>query len=243
MTEPANPRKPPTAKEAELVDAFLVCVRAAGFKVFPECNDFDVLLVATDDCLGFKAGDQIGVEAKMVPNEKVLHQALPRLNGAGPHYYVVLVPQCSYMFREIATRIGITVVTREMIEATRVGRNIFNRILARRHEPKQLCWVPDCEVPERRGGLFGPKKITKWQMSAVKLCMFGVTRGYLMREDFTEAGIDIQLFIKRGWILPFDKVKGSKGRMAQRYVMADNPEAPHLKYIDIAEALEKAGVL
>jgi hypothetical protein len=240
--KPAAVAKVRSQKEGELVDLFLEHVRACGFKAFPETADFDVLLVATEVCTGFKAGDQIGVEAKIRANIDVMYQALPR-RGSGPHYYVILVPDATHQYREIATALGITVVTKEMINVSRPGRSIFNRIRARRHEPTALCWVPDCEIPGMRGGIAGPKKITKWKMNAVKLCMLGVSRGYLRAQDFHEAGIRMDLFVKNEWVKQHGKEAGPNGRPVNTYVLVDENNPPHLKYMDVTEALEKAGLI
>jgi len=83
---------------------------AQGWVAYPETAGFDILLVREID------GAQIGIEAKLVLNAKVVEQALPnglRWNAGevGPDYRAVLVPHGkSTGMERICAALGITVI-------------------------------------------------------------------------------------------------------------------------------------
>lgn len=75
--------------EAELCNAFIEDV-SDEWTVYPESCGFDILLVHND------TGHQIGIEAKLRLNAKVLVQALPspdHVSNHGPDFRAILVPQ------------------------------------------------------------------------------------------------------------------------------------------------------
>lgn len=110
--------RPPWKTEAEMCDAFMDAARAAGWTVYPETAGFDILLVS--------GGLQVGVEAKLHPNVKVLSQALGWTRTiyrpveehrahrgyhrgellvpgkVGPTYHAVVVPNSTDGFVELA---------------------------------------------------------------------------------------------------------------------------------------------
>lgn len=98
--------------EADLCASFLAYL-PEGWTAYAETEGFDILLVRTSD------GAQIGVEAKMTLNAKVLLQAAQGLyarhNGgtSGPDYRAALVPAgtASTEMIALARLIGVTVIT------------------------------------------------------------------------------------------------------------------------------------
>lgn len=94
--------------EAELCSAFLSCL-PAGWTAYNETGDFDILLVHDE------TGHQIGIEAKLRLNAKVLCQATDGRDGRyqknGPDYRAVLVGTVSGDMQTLATRLGIKVLT------------------------------------------------------------------------------------------------------------------------------------
>ena len=82
-------REKPFATEGALCEAFAEWARAEGFTVYPETAGWDMLLVAAD-------GHQLGIEAKLSLNLKVLAQALKGCTYSaerGPDYRAILVPE------------------------------------------------------------------------------------------------------------------------------------------------------
>lgn len=78
--------------EADLCEVFIEDVKAVGgWTVYPETAGFDIL------CVYDKTGHQLGIEAKLALNAKVVDQILPgvsgyQLSGPGPDFRAVLVP-------------------------------------------------------------------------------------------------------------------------------------------------------
>jgi len=96
--------KPAFASEAALCADFSVAAAAQGWTIYPETSGWDLLLV--------KGGTQIGVQAKLRPNLKVLAQAAQPLQWGrcGPDFLSVLVPDCEGEFRAVAQAAGIMVL-------------------------------------------------------------------------------------------------------------------------------------
>lgn len=93
-------------KEADLCAAFLKTVPEC-WTAYSETGGFDILLV--HDC-----GAQIGIEAKLRLNAKVLRQALDGVDSwyesVGPDYRAVLVPHGNDDMAYVAGRLGLTVL-------------------------------------------------------------------------------------------------------------------------------------
>lgn len=90
--------------EAALCDAFIRSVPAEWI-VYPETCGWDIVLVHRE------GGFQIGVEAKLKLNAKVLVQAMePRRDQSGPDFRAVLVGGVVAENAQIAARLGLTVI-------------------------------------------------------------------------------------------------------------------------------------
>lgn len=80
--------------EASLCDCFIESMHAhGGWTIYPETAGFDML------CVYDKTGHQLGIEAKLALNAKVIEQILPRqymgytdIGVAGPDFRAVVVP-------------------------------------------------------------------------------------------------------------------------------------------------------
>lgn len=230
------------ASEAELCEQLVGAARAHGFQAFPETADFDVLLVAGSRATGFAEGEQVGVQAKLHPNLAVLHQTLlAQRRPTRPGLFAVLVPDASDAFRDVARELKVTVLTGIRLSDPR-ERFPLTRPVWYRVPTAKPCWVPECEVEGMAAGTSAPLQLTPWKMKAVKLAMRGAMRGYLTRRDFAEHDVSIQRWIKMGWIVAYDYVV-ENGRRVARYVLNDDKNPPHLRYHEVACALEKAGAL
>ncbi|MCB5201687.1 hypothetical protein LH464_04240 [Neorhizobium sp. T786] len=110
MTAP-RPSKAVFANEAALCATFIAAL-PEGWTAYPETAGFDIVLVRQVD------GAQIGVEAKMTLNAKVLLQAVEGLHSSreagcsGPDYRAALVPHgtASHEMKVIAKKLGVTVL-------------------------------------------------------------------------------------------------------------------------------------
>jgi hypothetical protein len=90
--------------EAELCAAFIKWAEKQGWKSYAETAGWDILLVAAD-------GTQIGVQAKLRFNMKVLQQAVDYGlwgRGIGPDFRAVLVPDSGG--KDICAALGMTMI-------------------------------------------------------------------------------------------------------------------------------------
>ena len=199
------------ATEAELVAAFSDCIdpkhwarnpnAAPKWVAYHETADWDLLLVHPD-------GWQIGVEAKLTLNPKVLEQALPGCwaDDVGPDFRAVLVPEDglqNHMHR-IALHLGIVVLTvgKRSRYSDRPaawdlhpslpdpsGRNDSYELKAWPNwMPSRRCKLPDY-VPDVTGGHAAPLRLSEWKIKAIKLLILLDRTGAVTRADMKALGI------------------------------------------------------
>lgn len=213
--------------EAELCERMMTVAREACH-VHPETADWDVLLVQPS------TGMQVGVQAKLRANLEVLAQALPRGNGSkevGPDVRAVLVPTAAWPFVSIAGRLGVHVFQGDLISTDEI-RAAFRT--GHRWPYSSREWVPEHEVIAP-AGTAAPKRVTKWKLSAVKLCLVVRSRGYATPADFRELKLDDKWWFDRR----FGPVLLSESR--GRYVLnaAADAKAPDRRWPEIAEAITR----
>lgn len=183
--------------EAEMVELF--CQQFPKYSekrtwtAYHETAGWDLLLVADDN------GDQIGIEAKLSLNAKVLAQSLPGrwFDRDGPDYRAVMVPQgsCQVHMQELALALGLTVL--EIAPpGSSWGHSRFLPTGATGYPdmdwqawlPERRCKLPDY-VPDVIGGKAAPVKLTAWKISAMKLLIILERRGYVTRADMRLLGL------------------------------------------------------
>lgn len=217
--------------EAALCADFLAWVRAeAGqtrydvqmpaWQAYAETAGWDILLVGED-------GTQIGIQAKLRFNLKVLHQAIPGSwdthSGTGPDYRAILVPHEDATARDLCGALGLTVFSRrsswcerpEFLPYPTLGKDSW----ATWHYwgPERRCELPDY-IPDVPAGASGPRQLTKWKVKALRLLATLSIRGYLTRQDFRSHGVDPRPWVgpAPGWLRP---VLGTSGQ----YVLGPHP--------------------
>lgn len=139
----------PFATEAELCAAFLACVPAT-WQAYPETCGFDIVLAHKE------TGAQIGIEAKLTLNAKVLVQVTDgrERSATGPDYRAVLVGKVVAENAIIAERLGVKILTMDPRHDPKHG---FYRVPPRGYpETKWVVnggsdWLP--EVFEYRTGV------------------------------------------------------------------------------------------
>lgn len=216
--------------EAALVEAFVAWAEADGWVAYAETAGWDVLLVRKVD------GFQIGVEAKMSLNAKVLCQVLDKDyaygRGEGPDCVAVLVPHadCVLGFPQIAARLGIVVLRgseRHRWEVKAKGKFTFEpRLPVDKHvwheneldgrswverAPDRRCSLPDY-VPDVGGGKAAPVALTGWKIKAIKIAVLLERRGYLTRADFKALRIDARRFVDHWLDVVDEKERGDRRR-------------------------------
>lgn len=224
-------KAPEFEKEADVVAAFVAHVegwnenrnrKTSKWTIYPETAGWDLLLVD-------EAGVQIGIEAKLSLNAKVICQALPDSHwsqGKGPDYRAVLVPGkgCQGHFHPIAFALGLTVIEVSASPYDWRGRRhlqINPNGLPDEHSgwdydlrhwvswlPEQRCALPDY-VPDVQGGKPCPVALTAWKIKAIKLLILLERRGGVTRRDMNHLGISHSRWTDayHGFLTP-DRIKG-----------------------------------
>ncbi len=207
--------------EAALVDAFCETLRTdwrAKYTVYPETAGFDLLLVQDG------TGIQIGIEAKLTLNAKVLRQALEGGHsdwGDGPDYRAVLVPRGGTQndLRAIADYVGLSVI--EVYNCRPGGKRPDWRISLNSPDenghsftlrgwhnwlPRERCKLP-AYIPDVRAGIAAPVQLTQWKIKAIKLMIVLDRRGYVTRQDMKRLDISPTRWTDRyqGFLRPGDK--------------------------------------
>lgn len=193
--------EPDFANEADLVAAFCEYVeraynknpnrrRKTSWQIYHETAGFDLLLVEA------ATGVQIGVEAKMALNNKVMCQALPdRHYERGPDYRAVLVPSSKVQIGTsmLAGLVGLKVL------------GVYNQMYGGRKPvwnapslpdegslyqydewypwmPTERCSLPEY-VPDVVGGKPSPVALTAWKIQAIRLIILLDRQGFVTRAD------------------------------------------------------------
>lgn len=200
--------------EADLVQAF--CADLAKSRVGPdwtvyhETGGFDLLLVHA------KTAIQLGIEAKLSLNVKVLTQAIPSYYSQddGPDYRGVLVPFGTDQagVAELAEWLGLGVIT--FRKPDRFSKPHYNLPDENGHWsqrkwhswlPTRRCTVPDY-IPDVVGGKRSPLQLTDWKIRAIKLLILLDKRGFVTRADLKVLGLS-----PSRWTAPGGFLKAENG--------------------------------
>lgn len=159
-------------------------MRDFPWTVYPETAGWDLLLVHRD-------GYQLGIEAKLSLNAKVIEQAIEGSRTywetSGPDYRAVLVPdgKIQHHMGSICHALGLRVLRAYKDRVHRLAdlpdeasnyRNWPNWC------PSERCPLPDY-IPDVEGGHSAPVQLTLWKVKAIKLMIILERRGYVTRAD------------------------------------------------------------
>lgn len=241
--------RPEFKTEADLCAAFIGLL-PKEWVAYPETGGFDILLVGPE-------GVQIGVEAKLVLNAKVVAQAMEGLAPSptdgwremmpAPDHRAVLVPigAGSFDLRAIAAGIGITVIS--LFEQR--GWDQVVSLAFRPELPSQSKdWHDFCPatridlpeyVPDVAAGASAPVALTRWKIGAIKLAVILSRRGYVTRADFTHVGIDSSRWVRppRPWL----DAGAVRGQWVISPRMPDFETMHPRNYVEIAADFKKWG--
>lgn len=186
--------------EAEMVARFLEI--SAGDKywdfkdwtVYPESCGWDLLLVHRD-------GYQLGIEAKLSLNPKVIEQALigqHRYYGEdGPDYRAVMVPanKVQKHMEYICDAIGVGIIRiTEHGEPQRSSISFPDQhmryTMHKWHNwcPSVRCKLPEY-IPDVMAGIASPIQLTPWKIKAIKLMILLERNGSVSRADMKKLEI------------------------------------------------------
>jgi hypothetical protein len=198
-------------KETDLCAAFIKSLRK-GWTAYPETGGFDILLSRDAD------GFQIGIEAKLRLNAKVICQAAENLahhyvDMSGPDCRAVLIPEnVSMDMAAICKFLGITVIRMWDGSSKGYGRPAHqfspqlpdikdNGWMESWHEraPSSRLKLPDY-IPDVIAGDKSPVTLTAWKVKAIKIAVTLEKRGYVTRADFSHHKISMSMWTQSGWI-------------------------------------------
>lgn len=189
------------SSEAEMCDAFLKAIKQP-WVAYAETQGWDILLVHATD------GRQIGIQAKLKLNAKVLTQAAETHGWwalrRGPDYRAVLIPE--YVNRDLedlAAFCSLTVI-KVRHSPGRHGTAFFPSLEFIEDDqyyhqlmPSERLALPEF-IPDVRAGMPSPRQLTTWKIGVLKLSILLAETGYLTRADFRRHKIDIRRFIGPG---------------------------------------------
>lgn len=237
MAKTAGPK---FASEADLVAAY--CAALDRHNAHPRISDdqkwiayhetanWDLLLVNQ------ATGSQIGIEAKLSLNAKVLSQAIPGRHHEprGPDFRAVLVPSSDLQghISHLAGHLGIVVIYADA--QPHYGNDTFTWNFHPRLPtedssydmlqwpfwcPAERCSLPDY-VPDVLGGKASPVALTTWKIRAIKLMIVLERRGHITRRDLKFLKLSESRWTAWDGFLNADRAKGG-------YVAG--PKTPDLK--------------
>jgi hypothetical protein len=201
------------AKEIDLCAAFIKAL-PKGWTAYAETGGFDILLSRDAD------GFQIGIEAKLKLNAKVVCQAAEsmsyqRADLSGPDCRAVLIPErVSLDMAPVCIHLGITVIRVCPMGGKRNGyktnpfhpplppigkENAYSERYWHERAPASRITLPDY-VPDTLAGDKSPVTLTGWKIKAIKIAVTLDKRGYVTRADFKHHQISMSLWSQRHWI-------------------------------------------
>jgi hypothetical protein len=203
-------KKPKYEPEAALCADFIAWAKAEagkfyrGVKVpvwtpYAETAGWDILLVAPD-------GTQIGVQAKLKFNMKVLAQSIPdgwrHWNDTGPDYRAVLVPENDSTHAAICAALGLTMFHSTFRDGFAPGLDMIWGESWHYWSPRKRCELPEF-VPDVVAGDSAPVQLTKWKIAALRIVATLECRGYVTRQDFRNYDLDSRRWTgPGGWLVP-----------------------------------------
>lgn len=231
----------PFATEVDLCSCFVEQIDQKEWGVYAESCGWDILLVRRAD------GFQIGIEAKLKLNLKVIDQAIEcdytSADSPGPDCRAILVPSTETGFDSLCAYIGLTVIRvwpkSKYWKKGRVEPGL-PAIKDRGWRDRWYEWCPTVRhklpeyVPDVRAGAPSPTQLTDWKIKAIKIAVLLEKRGYVTRADFKHLHIDHRRWLKPASWLLIEDGHYVRGRMpnfqAQHPVVWDQIKADFEKW-------------
>jgi len=228
-------------KESDLCQWFQDVAHDAGYTVYNEWGGYDQIVVQP-------GGIQIGVEAKLRANVKVLHQAIrdwPLIKNYGDkpkkrvrastHYRAVLVPKATKEFEYVASALGVMVFSQKGYGRTSWSRERFWSPPSR---APRCRWGTGIDlppvIPDVIGGKASPLRLTPWKIKAIRLCIRLREKGYLTSRDFKEFKVSQQY-----WRVKLLKTDGKEGSYI-RWIPSGNHPLPDEEHPQVTAQLREA---
>lgn len=215
--------EPKFSSEAEMCQNFMSAL-PEGWIAYPETGGFDILLVRKED------GTQVGIEAKLKLNAKVIAQAAPdwsiwRIEHPAPDFRAVLVP--NYVSGELSAicgLIGIQIIRvhhRDHWQCQRYGKEPVVRFTpdlpSLKYNHNEMCgeqWFDFCPakrltlpdyIPDTGAGNPSPLQLSHWKIKAIKIVVILQKEGFVNSADFKKHQISMSRWTQGGmtaWLRP-----------------------------------------
>lgn len=213
--------------EAHLVSLFCRTIRERNehaqrtgkltWTEYHETAGWDLLLVRSD-------GVQVGIEAKMTLNAKVLEQSIPHpTDKEGPDFRAVLVARTGLQrhLSRIAAHLGLTIISLDARYGWRVDLpvqvNASPQFLPGDSDWSLRSWFPwypesRCELPEYvpdvTGGKASPVTLSPWKIRAIRLMVLLERQTFVTRKDMRALGISPTIWTSQHGYLQPGPVRG-----------------------------------
>lgn len=207
-------KTPRYESEVALCAAFIAWVKSQAGQVvygrpipawvpYAETAGWDILLVAPD-------GTQIGIQAKLRFNLKVIAQSIPaqwdHWRDEGPDFRAVLVPQRDGTAVDICAALGLMLFAPlddyRGITDFAPGLDMEHSVGWHYWSPHQRCELPEF-VPDVAAGSSAPVQLTKWKIAALRIAATLELDGHVTREHFRLFRIDPRRWTgPSGWLVP-----------------------------------------
>lgn len=198
-----EPIKYPT--EADLCADFIAYAKRAGWVPYAETGGYDLVLSGRD-------GIQIGIQAKLRFNLKVVEQILEAYTTEGPDFRAILVPEEPVGARLICKHLGVVIIGGSRWDRNQWGIDLKDGA----HwnggwfywNPTRRLKLPEY-VPDVVAGASGPAQLTQWKVAALRLVAILELRGWVTRATFGELDLDHRRWTgPDGWLRPCPTVSG-----------------------------------
>jgi len=227
-------------KETDLCQQFIEALPDEWI-AYTETGGFDILLVRKAD------GAQVGIEAKLRLNAKVILQAAESNSVfsatlPGPDFRAVLIPDnVSHELSALCRLLGIEVIklTHKNSDWNRYSdkgkkANFSPDLPSLQYNHSQMCgeqWLDFCPhqrirlpdfIPDTSAGNPSPIQLSQWKIKAIKIVIELQKKGFVTRADFKNYGISMSRWTQGGltaWLQP--------GKERGQYVATDR--APTFK--------------
>lgn len=206
-------KAPKFASEADLCAAFIAAVkedhRGGEWTAYPETEGWDILLAHRD-------GLQVGIQAKLALNAKVVDQALPGwtwVADTGPDHRAVLVPSgATGHMAGICNHLGITVIRQDVPGSPGAYGRRWNILPRPGHDYATDGWHNWCPVkryklpdyvPDVVAGSKAPMTLSHWKISAIKLALI-LERRPVTRTDIKNLNMSPSRWLDKhsGYLVP-----------------------------------------
>ncbi len=222
--------------EEALCNLFTQEMEQLGWTVYPETGGFDLLLVWE------ATGHQLGVEAKLALNAKVVDQIIPDdfhtgepRPPQGPDFRAVIVPSLTDSSKGLAKALKVLGI--QVFDVNNSGSGLSFMPAVRRYigedqwsttkrdlpvywdtywhdfNPQTRCTVPPMK-PNLRAGIPSPLKLSPWKVGALKVLADLQLDGFVTARSVRLHGIDPRRFCSTdGWLKALGDGKWGLGKV------------------------------